>query len=124
MPQDALDTIDMMHGLQEGGKRKKKGAEVVLLWPWSRTTTFRRVKEVMEVAKITDGPHKCPKGLRHGYGVHAISCGATRGDGYGVTAIRRRPTTSPCKYCRPSARVPKESIPDRSAFGQGLGDFP
>jgi integrase/recombinase XerD len=27
----------------------------------------------MDAAKIKDGPHKCPKGLHHGYGVHAIS---------------------------------------------------
>ena len=27
----------------------------------------------MDAAKIKDGPHKCPKGLRHGYGVHAIN---------------------------------------------------
>jgi integrase len=27
----------------------------------------------MDAVKIKDGPHKCPKGLRHGYGVHAIS---------------------------------------------------
>jgi integrase len=29
----------------------------------------------MGAAGIADGPHKCPKGLRHGYGVHAIGCG-------------------------------------------------
>jgi len=26
-------------------------------------------------AGIPDGPHRSPKGLRHGYGVHAISSG-------------------------------------------------
>jgi integrase/recombinase XerD len=75
MPQDTLDTIDMVHGLQEGGKRKRKGRAETPLWPWSRTTAFRRVKEVMDAAGIADGPHKCPKGLRHGYGVHAIGSG-------------------------------------------------
>jgi len=29
----------------------------------------------MHTAGIADGPHKCPKGLRHGYGVHAIGSG-------------------------------------------------
>jgi integrase/recombinase XerD len=38
-------------------------------------TAYRRVLEVMEAAAIPDGPHRCPKGLRHGYGVHAISSG-------------------------------------------------
>jgi integrase/recombinase XerD len=27
----------------------------------------------MDRADIADGAHKCPKGLRHGYGVHAIT---------------------------------------------------
>jgi integrase len=38
-------------------------------------TAWRRVIEVMEAAGIPPGPHRCPKGLRHGYGVHAISSG-------------------------------------------------
>ncbi len=36
-------------------------------------TAYRRVMEIMAAAGIADGPHKCPKGLRHGFGVHAIS---------------------------------------------------
>jgi integrase/recombinase XerD len=31
--------------------------------------------EVMNAAKIPEGPHKCPKGLRHAYGVMAITNG-------------------------------------------------
>ena len=42
---------------------------------WSRTSAWRRVMEVMDAAAIEDGPHKCPKGLRHGFGDHAISAG-------------------------------------------------
>ena len=38
-------------------------------------TAWRRVKEVMRDAGIEDGPHACPKGLRHGYGIHAMSSG-------------------------------------------------
>ena len=34
MPQDILDTIDMVHGLQEGGKRKRKGRAEIRLWTW------------------------------------------------------------------------------------------
>ncbi len=30
---------------------------------------------MMSAAAIMDGPHKCPKGLRHGFGVHAIGAG-------------------------------------------------
>ncbi|HEY4942287.1 MAG TPA: tyrosine-type recombinase/integrase [Rhizomicrobium sp.] len=36
------------------------------IWPWSRQTAWRRIKEVMAVAKI-EGPQAAPKGLRHGF---------------------------------------------------------
>jgi integrase/recombinase XerD len=29
----------------------------------------------MEAAGLPEGPHRSPKGLRHGFGVHAISSG-------------------------------------------------
>jgi integrase len=41
-------------------------------WPdQSRTTAWRRVKEVMEAANISGTP-AMPKGLRHGFGVNAF----------------------------------------------------
>ena len=33
------------------------------------------VKDVMKQAGITAGLHATPKGLRHGFGLHAIRCG-------------------------------------------------
>jgi len=41
------------------------------IWRWSRTTAWRRVKEVMAEANIT-GSSAMPKGLRHGFGVNAF----------------------------------------------------
>jgi integrase/recombinase XerD len=41
------------------------------IWRWSRTTAWRRVKEVMAQADIS-GSHCMPKGLRHGFGVNAF----------------------------------------------------
>jgi integrase/recombinase XerD len=41
------------------------------LWRWSRTTAWRRVKEVMAAAHISGTP-AMPKGLRHGFGVNAF----------------------------------------------------
>jgi hypothetical protein len=38
-------------------------------------TAWRRVQEVIAAAGIPDGPHACPKGLRHGFGVQAVSKG-------------------------------------------------
>jgi integrase/recombinase XerD len=41
------------------------------IWKWSRTTAWRRVKEVMVAAGIAGTP-AMPKGLRHGFGVNAF----------------------------------------------------
>lgn len=74
VPDHLLDTLDMVHGLKEANKGKK-GQPDALLWDWSRMTAYRRVMEVMEYAGIPDGPHKSPKGLRHGFGVIAVTNG-------------------------------------------------
>ncbi|MFH9171076.1 tyrosine-type recombinase/integrase [Methylobacterium sp. NPDC017609] len=44
------------------------------LWSWGRTTAWRHVKNVMAAAGIT-GLQASPKGLRHGFGVHAVRSG-------------------------------------------------
>jgi len=46
-----------------GGKR---------LWPWSRTTAWRRVREVMGAAGLS-GLYASPKGVRHGFGIKAVT---------------------------------------------------
>lgn len=45
------------------------------LWPLSRSRAWALVKEVMAIAGIMPGPQASPKGLRHGFGVHAIRSG-------------------------------------------------
>jgi integrase/recombinase XerD len=72
VPPELLDALDLVHGIREAQRR---GQAKALLWPWSRMTAFRRVQEVIEAADIPDGPHACPKGLRHGFGVQAVSRG-------------------------------------------------
>jgi integrase len=74
VPSGLLDALDMVHGVREAQKRGKGHADC-LLWPWARNTGWRHVKAVMDAAGIPDGPHRSPKGLRHGYGVHAIGSG-------------------------------------------------
>ena len=72
VPPELLDTLDMVHGIREAQRR---GQVQALFWPWSRMTAFRRVQEVIAAAGIPDGPHACSKGLRHGFGVQAVSRG-------------------------------------------------
>jgi integrase/recombinase XerD len=70
-PPDFLDTLNLVHDLRtlHGNPDRGRG---VALWDWSRATAWRRVCEVMEAAGVT-GLHASPKGLRHGFGVHAVS---------------------------------------------------
>lgn len=43
-------------------------------WSISRKTVWRHITKIMAQADIT-GVQACPKGLRHGFGIHAIHCG-------------------------------------------------
>jgi integrase/recombinase XerD len=73
VPPALLEALDMVHGVREQQARRGRG-NGVRLWPWSRMTGWRVVHAVMEAAKLS-GPHASPKGLRHGFGVSAVSAG-------------------------------------------------
>jgi len=73
VPPALLDAIDMVHGVRELQSRRGKGRGE-RLWPWSRMTGWRAVHAVMAAARL-DGPHASPKGLRHGFGVAAVTAG-------------------------------------------------
>lgn len=62
-----LSTKKLAH--DEGGK-----ANTQPLWSWGRTQSWRIVKSTMVKAHIS-GLQACPKGLRHGFGVHAVRTG-------------------------------------------------
>jgi site-specific recombinase XerD len=62
--------LDIAHGIREAQKSRKKAA--VSIWALSRVRIWQIVTRVMEQAELPDGPNRSPKGLRHGFGVHAI----------------------------------------------------
>jgi len=74
VPPELLDMLDMVHGIREA-QRKCNARLKQKLWPWTRMTTWRKVQSVIAAAAIGQGPHACPKGLRHGFGVYAVSKG-------------------------------------------------
>ncbi len=45
------------------------------LWNLSRSRAWQLIKEVMRCAGIGPGIHATPKGLRHGFGLHAVRSG-------------------------------------------------
>lgn len=73
VPPALLDALDMIHGIRELQSSRSKGRGI-RLWPWSRMTGWRAVHAVMQAARL-DGPHASPKGLRHGFGVAAVTAG-------------------------------------------------
>ena len=63
VPDVLLETLAVQSGNEPTSKEQ--------LWNWSRTTAWSRVKSVMDEAQIC-GTHASPKGLRHGFAVHAV----------------------------------------------------
>jgi integrase len=69
VPGEFLDTLDIAHAIRETQKSRRKA--VAPIWDLSRVRVWQIVKRVMIEAGIPDAPHRSPKGLRHGFGVHA-----------------------------------------------------
>lgn len=74
VPPALLDALELVHGISEAQQRRPDGGAGLQLWPWSRSTAWRRVQAVMQAAGIA-GPQASPKGLRHGFGVAAVQAG-------------------------------------------------
>jgi integrase len=69
VPLSFLNWLDEVHRIKAA--QRNPSAAQHPLWPWCRTTAWKRVKEVMAAAGIS-GTQACPKGLRHGFGVGTI----------------------------------------------------
>lgn len=73
VPARYLDSLELTFGIRQAQKRAK--SRDARLWDWSRVHGWQVIKAIMDAADIPDGPHKTPKGLRHSYGINAISNG-------------------------------------------------
>ncbi len=69
LPRNFLNELDRTFQLRRN--QRDPDSAYRRIWSWSRTTAWRRVKEVMAAAKII-GTCAMPKGLRHGFGVHGF----------------------------------------------------
>jgi len=69
LPCDALCELNRFFKLRV--MQRDPDLAVERLWTWSRTTAWRRVKEVMTTAGIF-GASAMPGGLRHSFGVNAF----------------------------------------------------
>lgn len=71
VPSEFIDTLNVAHGIREAQKKGKKQSNIPL-WDWTRQWGRILITNVMMEAGIPEGPHRCPKGLRHAYGINAI----------------------------------------------------
>jgi integrase/recombinase XerD len=69
LPRSVVGKLDRFFHLRQ--RQRNPDSACRRIWSWSRTTAWRRVKEVMTAAHVTGAP-AMPKGLRHGFGVHAF----------------------------------------------------
>lgn len=67
-----LSALDLTFGIVN--RQENPSLASLRLWPWSRVTAWRLVGRVLVDAGVT-GAQAMPKGLRHGFGVHAVQCG-------------------------------------------------
>ncbi len=68
VPKELVYALDLVHGVREAERRGRDEN----LWSMHRATAWRIVSGAMAEAKI-EGPQASPKGLRHGFAVHAVS---------------------------------------------------
>jgi integrase/recombinase XerD len=69
IPRSVIIKLNRVFGLRQ--RQRDPDSAYRRIWRWSRTTAWRRIKEVMAAAHIS-GTQAMPKGLRHGFGVNAI----------------------------------------------------
>ena len=68
IPRKFARLIERVHRLKDRQDNSR-------LWSWSRSRAWQLVKAIMREARIPPGIHATPKGLRHGFGLHAIQRG-------------------------------------------------
>jgi integrase/recombinase XerD len=71
VPSDFLSALEEVHDLKTLRLKEDQDRDG-RLWDWSRTTGWRRVREVMQAAEIS-GIQAMPKGVRHGFGIKAVT---------------------------------------------------
>ena len=71
VPKTYMDTVVAAHNIVHAQKTKSKAD--LKIWTWSRQHAYEIIKKLMADAGIPPGSHTSPKGLRHGFGVNAIT---------------------------------------------------
>lgn len=74
VPPKLLDELQLVHRIRETEAKRGRGRKVPL-WNMSRATAWRQIRDLMKGAGIGQGAARSSKGLRHGFGVAAVTAG-------------------------------------------------
>ena len=74
VPPAVLARLDQVHDIR--CRQASPATADAVLWPWSRTHAWRLVKDGLLAAGVR-GAAASPKGLRHGFGVTAVTKGVS-----------------------------------------------
>ena len=72
VPEDLVHALELVHRLRRAQASPRGRTRA--LWPITRQAAHRQVGALMAEAGIA-GPQACPRGLRHSYGVAAVTAG-------------------------------------------------
>lgn len=71
VPDSFIELLDEVHGVRRAGSGLHADQR---LWRLSKMAMHNHTSRVIAEAGITGGPHALPKGIRHGFFVHALRC--------------------------------------------------
>lgn len=71
VPDFYMNTLEMAHDLVK--RQRIESQANTKLWDWSRQYGYKVIIQLMKDANIAPGNHRTPKGIRHAYGVNAIT---------------------------------------------------
>lgn len=70
VPLKYMNSLVPAHNIVHCQKTKSKAE--LKLWTWTRQHGYEVIMKIMIEAEISEGSHRMPKGLRHGFGINAI----------------------------------------------------
>lgn len=71
VPDFYMNTLEMAHDIVK--RQRIESQANTKLWDWSRQYGHKVITKLMKDAGIAPGSHRTPKGIRHAYGVYAIT---------------------------------------------------
>ena len=95
LPRSVLGELNRVFHLRQ--RQREPDSAYRRIWRWSRTTAWRRVKEVMMAASVS-GLQASPKGLRHDFGCECLSVAGAAA--FSTTVARSCVASHNCHLCR------------------------